>query len=245
MSVVKLYSVEAQEDAGELVSAVVVYDVEIPYAGQSPEDIVGQALSYVPVVGASFSTANPYLAVTRRSPKIIKPRGGNNLVAVLVAVEYELWRLRDGIPESGSTSLEQIQSMVDRDGTQITVQYGNTIKPVTIDVPDFKSTFHETAIYAVYDPKALSKAMTNSVNAYAWRNEPAETILCTQTDYQCVNRASNPKLWRFDCDFEIKRTGWLYKASFKLADGTYPSPQYPATVNIRWHYGYDFAAVFG
>jgi hypothetical protein len=159
----------------------------------------------------------------------------------------------------GGSAVEQIETVVDRFGNEITVAYnehelGGKIHPL---VAAEQLSLGELNVGSA-DPTIVHRTWTNTVNTGTFFFDVVaapRTWLITDISFELVNAAAQPfPLWNFT--YELRKRpqiiqgivgGWDPQVVYEAEDGTIPADLEAGVgyKTVEWHVPLDFAFLFG
>lgn len=217
----KTRTLSYEERDGQLIRLVSEYHV----SGLTTEDarILAEALTAagVPAYGDALVGFN-YIFVIGRSARLVPGTKDH----VVVEVVYELIERQqfNGIFR-GSTSLQQIQTQVDRFGTPITVAHfydgdpvfgtGTQYQGANVSVLAPRTTLRlPTWLYTDW-PHALADIWRGRMNSTWWAGAPPLTWLVSDVTFQPANTFDIPAKWNFEFEFTHDPTGHDPQVAFQ------------------------------
>lgn len=223
-----------EEDEGLVrrISRIFIITDLVPKQGQAftADEVFREALDTdgVPAPGDAHPIETNNF-VTRRNPSAFGPR------IVQIEVIYrdpeagEPPPPGDTVRVSGSSSVEQIETAIDRANQQITVMHqgveqGGFIHPFE-QRDELTLVWHEQTS----NPWVLTRTFTNTVNDGPWAYDPgnqvqARTWHCGPIEFELEEPAAIPPLYRFAASFRRKPEGWDPRVVFIDRETGEPPP---------------------
>lgn len=213
------------------------------------------ASPYIPSAGA-FAPGNTNLVCTGRRVKLLP----NSNRQVEVTCDYvPLGQSASGFIFSGSTSLAQAESQLDRYGNQISVSH-----TWPGDDPDFPSKTHlqglnmsvlmpQSTLTArgqlqVQWPDYVSELWTGAMNATWWAGTAPYYYMCTKVDWEPLDvGVGRNRWWGFTFEFQKAATGWIPQTWFiDQRTGKPPANLVPGVgyKNVDWYNVLDYNVLF-
>jgi len=126
---------------------------------------------------------------------------------------------------SGGTSLNQREVMTDEFGQQLEVShtfpgtdkdYPNETIPQGTTTSELLPQLNIQAVGVLAEdyPHIISYQWAGSVNATAWADMPAGTLLCTNADFVAHDLGADPKEYKFTFGFQYNVIGWLAELTY-------------------------------
>jgi hypothetical protein len=225
------------------------------------DDVLRTALDDegLPQPGAAHPNENECLLV-ERVPRPLEPG------IVSIDLVYRLpssggFNIPPNFPTTirGGSSTQQIETAVDRNGAQITVEFegreqGGVIAPlVAVEHLSLGETLQSA------DPTLVSRPWTNAVNSgpfYFDQSALARTWRIAEVSYELVNADTVPfPTWTFGYELEKRPIvvvgivgGWDPQVVYIDPEENRPPPDLLAGVGyktIPWHFEGDFSILFG
>jgi len=243
------------EQFGEVTEAVMVHVVTPIYASTLGHLFAQAAVAPgIPQPGDWLdATYFPNVRCETRTPRVVAWDGTAGTVRMECVFRLQRPACEAQHPLRGGASLNQITTEKDRNGVPITLSYTDplTLNEDTIGaevtVPDVHGHFTREIIEATDIPDALVAEWINHVNAADWRL-PGDTgeWLCSDIQYELIDRHAQPKRYKFQYEFERQPGGFLYTTIYKDKDGNIP-PDLEEGVGVKdieWHWPKDFSTKF-
>jgi hypothetical protein len=259
-------SVRWQEQEGKVVEiqdAAIVSD--IPAVHQGDEEIIQAALAHtsMPVFGDS----HPKIAALKLVDRSARSRG---VATVSVDLTYRLPGAEVQPPAgaqfmvSGGSAVEQIETELDRDGVQVTVQHngdtqGGTITPLEArDVLTLEAPQQQTV-----NPWFLARDWVNRVNdgPFAFDPDPEayRKWLITNISFELIDPNTTPWTYRYRYELRHNEHGhdpqivYIDPATGRpppglvvwLGDPSDPAWDTAGAKIVPWHEEKDFTILFG
>lgn len=156
---------------------------------------------------------------------------------------------------SGSASVEQIETELDRQGNQITVEHpfpGGVVQGGRITPLEARSEISLQQRAQSSDPFSFSETWTNSVNTGGFfydTNAQPRTWLFARVGFTLLDADTMPfPTWEFRFDLRKNPDGWDPQVVFHDPEtGEAPPGLVPdeGFKTIPWHFAIDFATLFG
>ena len=242
------------EEFGEIAEAVMVHVVG-PINASSIGHLFAQAAVApgIPQPGASLDVVYfPNVRCEIRTPRVVSWDGMAGNVRMECVFRLQRPQQEAQYPLRGGSSLNQVTTEVDRNDNRIVLEWDNpdtekteySYPDVTVQV--IHGHFSREIVEQADNPDAIVAEWVSHVNAADWRMPgDAGEWLCSDVQYELVDRFTEPKRYRFNFEFERKPGGWKYTVRF-LKDGEDPGDliEGVGVKDIEWHDPKDFTTKF-
>jgi hypothetical protein len=216
--------------------------------------VTGVASPYLPSALSEGDIPQPGEALPGEDAVTVIARGAtvvaweDSEATVKVTVEYEINRSSvSNYSIRGGTSLTQVRTMVDTNGNQITVKYGDKTQGGEIEVLQPQHNISYEFVKATDTPQVFIDAWVAKVSSVGWLGASERKWLCTRGDYELVNAEASPKHYRFNIEFEKSDVGWDPTVAYKDPETGEIPPDLEKGVGIKditWYAAKDFSQGF-
>jgi len=243
------------EEFGEIVEAVMVHVVG-PMNASSIGHLFAQAAVApgIPQPGDWLDgTYFPNVRCEIRTPRVISWDGAAGNVRMECVFRLQRPPQEAQYPLRGGSTLNQVTTKKDRNDVPIVLEWYNPDTEKTeVTVPDvtvqeIHGHFYREIVEQTDNPDAIVAEWVSHVNAADWRlpGDMGEW-LCSDVQYELIDRYAQPKRYRFQFEFERQPGGWVYTVRLVNKDGVVPDDLIEGVgiKDIEWHWPKDFSTKF-